>query len=65
MIARRVPADIPPILHVGAAPDLFQFIDESRCWETARWKFDADILFARPNTSETAREAEREDVIAA
>ncbi len=56
---------MPLILYVGAAPDLFQFIEESRCWETARWKFDADILFARPNTSVTAREAEREDLIAA
>ena len=37
---------MPLILYVGAAPDLFQFIEESRCWETAR-------------------EAEREDLIAA
>ena len=65
VIARRVPADEPLILYVGAAPDLFAFIDESRCWETAHWKFDADIVFAHPNASDAAREAEREDLIAA
>jgi len=65
LIARQVPADEPLILYVGAAPNLFQFIDDSRCWETARWKYEADVFYAHPNDSEGAREAEREDLIAA
>lgn len=65
VIARRIPADEPLIVYVGAAPSLFEFIDESRCWETAHWKFDADIVFAHPNAADADREAEREDLIAA
>ena len=65
LIARRVPDDQPLILYVGAAPDLFGFIDSSRCWDTARWKFDANVLYAHPNTLDATREAEREDMIAA
>ncbi|MCD6075684.1 MAG: hypothetical protein K0Q70_2567 [Rhodospirillales bacterium] len=65
LIARCQPPDEPAIVYIGAAPDLFRFFDDSRCWETARWKFAADIVYAHPNASDDAREAERQDLIAA
>jgi hypothetical protein len=63
--ASNLVPDQPAIVYVGAAPDLFRFLDNTRCWETAQWKYGADTLLVHSNLSDASREAERQDLVAA
>jgi len=63
--APNLAPDRPAIVYVGAAPDLFRFLDNTRCWETAQWKYGADTLLVHSNLSDASREAERQDLVAA